>query len=138
MTCGQLLANAAAELLGTPFKLHGRNHEYGLDCIGLVSACLKSIGAEPVLPRGYRLRNTNISHWLACAPKSGLRPVSDRERPGDIGLFEPSPNQHHLMIVEAQQVYIHAHAGLKMVIREATPTPYHFAQRWRIATDFQD
>ena len=135
MIIGQRVAEAAASLLGTPFRLHGRNPDLGLDCVGLVDACLKSVGAKPSLPRGYRLRNSSIKHWLSCATKSGLRLANGRELPGDIGLLQASPIQHHLMIVEAPGVYIHAHASLKKVVRETSPLPHNFSSKWRIAAD---
>ena len=40
------LAIAAGELVGSPFRLQGRDPAHGLDCIGLVLVSLARIGIE--------------------------------------------------------------------------------------------
>ena len=37
---GEALATAAEQLIGIPFRLHGRNPETGLDCVGVVAAAV--------------------------------------------------------------------------------------------------
>ena len=49
--CGDALAQAAQKLIGSPFRLHGRNRETGLDCIGVVGAALAKKLAVATLAR---------------------------------------------------------------------------------------
>ena len=72
MDRAELLAQAARGFLGTPFKLHGRERETGLDCVGLVIACLGEIGVRTEGPAGYSLRNLNVERWLGFARRAGL------------------------------------------------------------------
>ncbi|MEL7218948.1 MAG: peptidoglycan endopeptidase, partial [Pseudomonadota bacterium] len=63
MTCsstnGPELAKAAARFIGVRFQLLGRDPLLGLDCVGLVTCSLEAIGRHPVVPAGYRLRNSD-------------------------------------------------------------------------------
>ncbi len=128
------LAQAAASLVGTPFRMHGRLPEFGLDCVGLVSAALRAIGASPSPPQGYSLRNTSIARWLQCAEISGLEETQYPLSPGDIVLVAPGPGQHHLLIYEGADSFIHAHAGIGKVSRIPAPLCWPMLKRWRLKT----
>jgi hypothetical protein len=54
------LAAAALNLIGTPFRLHGRDPARGLDCVGLVAEAMRRAGFHPVPPGGYGLRALSV------------------------------------------------------------------------------
>ncbi|WP_375245428.1 hypothetical protein, partial [Qipengyuania pacifica] len=96
--CGDALAQAAQNLIGSPFRLHGRNRETGLDCIGVVGAALADCGRPVRWPEGYRLRNSGIARWMQFAGMNGLQSCTGEVRRGDVLLTRPGPAQHHLLI----------------------------------------
>ena len=96
--CGDALAQAAQNLIGSPFRLHGRNRETGLDCIGVVGAALAGCGRPVRWPEGYRLRNSGIARWMEFAGINGLQSCTGNIRRGDVLLTRPGPAQHHLLI----------------------------------------
>jgi cell wall-associated NlpC family hydrolase len=126
------LAGAAADLVGTTFRLHGRDPATGLDCVGLVCAALATIGAKPVAPRGYSLRNLAVDQWLYLAEQSGLVPSSGLIRSGDVLLVALGACQHHLAIAENADSIIHAHAGLRKVVRQRRAPDWRICSKWRI------
>ena len=132
MKKGDRLAAAAATFLGVPFALHGRNPDTGLDCVGLLLASLQAIGVQTDHPIGYGLRNATIARWLACAPRSGLYDVSGPVVVGDVLLTSPGPMQHHILIVENRSSAIHAHAGLRRVVRQPFDENIVFEAHWRL------
>lgn len=129
---GQELANAAESFIGIRFRLHGRNPDEGLDCIGLIACCLEVIEENPVAPEGYRLRNTQISSWIGCAELSGFERVSGLVEAGDILLTKPGPGQHHLLIAANAHEAIHAHAGLRRVVRQSLASTGTIHSHWRL------
>ncbi len=118
-TARVIVARAEA-LIGTPFRLHGRDPHHGLDCIGLVLAAMDL--NESHVPNGYRLRGGNIAELYRVAAGLGLHRI-ERNCPGDIVLVRPSPIQLHLMVA-TEQGYIHAHAGLGRVVRMPGASPW--------------
>lgn len=130
---GETLAHAAAQLVGTPFLLHGRDPSVGLDCVGLVYASLSSMGRIPVAPTGYKLRNSNPSRWLVFAEQAGLKHAVGPTMPGDIILTNPGPAQTHLVIVLTHDRIVHAHAGLRRVVIEPMKVDSIRLAQWRIA-----
>lgn len=130
MSAGAAMAEAAANFIGVRFRLHGRDAASGLDCVGLVSAALTMIGREPLSLGGYSLRNSSIDHWMADAARSGLVRITGQVQLGDVLLISPSPLQHHLMIAGGASRVIHAHAGLRRVVREPLPA-IAAAAHWR-------
>ncbi|XUU61653.1 NlpC/P60 family protein [Erythrobacter sp. HA6-11] len=123
---------AAAALIGAPFRLHGRDPKFGLDCIGLVFSALQNSGRFAVAPRGYRLRNTSIDQWLGYAENSGFQECGEDLASGDIILVEPGPGQHHLLICEREASFIHAHAGIGKVCRMSAPLSWPVVKHWRL------
>lgn len=129
---GERLARAAEALIGTPFRLHGRQPGVALDCVGLVVAALATIGRKGVAPARYGLRNSAIADALACAPGLGLRTVSGAIRPGDVLLVRSGPAQHHLLVAATGSGFIHAHAGLRRVVATPGPVPWPVLRHWRL------
>ena len=127
------LASAAINLVGSPFRLHGRDPASGLDCVGLVDAALAATGRRPVAPTGYGLRNLDIGQWLPSAGASGLMPGCGPIRAGDILLIALPHCQHHLVIAADAESVVHAHAGLRRVVRQPLDPDWQISIRWRAA-----
>ncbi len=126
---GLRLAKAATDLIGIPFRLHGRCPDSGLDCVGLVAEAIRRAGHVPDCPRGYTLRLTSVSRWLDHAGRSGLVAVEDG---GDVILCMANPVQPHLVIA-VPGGFVHAHAGLGRVTFLPAPLPWPVARQWRLA-----
>lgn len=129
---GEALAAAAASLVGTRFRLHGRDPAIGLDCVGLLAAALEHLGRPSALPNGYRLRNRDIAAWLPDPAACGFAPVSDGLRPGDVVLTRPGPGQVHLAIAASAGGWVHAHAGLRRVVHQPGGLPGEALGHWRL------
>lgn len=127
---GAALSQAASALVGCPFRLHGRDPATGLDCIGLVAAALTAIGVRPAAPSGYGLRNLTVEHWLHHAYDSGLELSTGPVRAGDVLLIALGACQHHLVIATANGTVIHAHAGLRRVVRQPLERIWQVHARW--------
>lgn len=124
-----IFAARAEALVGTPFRLGGRDPASGLDCIGLVASACKAAEA----PIGYGLRNTEIERHLAFAARAGFVPASGEVQRGDLILARPGPAQHHLLVALGPNRFVHAHAGLRRVALHPGPLAWPEAARWRLA-----
>jgi cell wall-associated NlpC family hydrolase len=113
------LAAAAQCLIGAPWRLHGRDPDHGIDCIGLFAAAMARAGAPVVLPSGYPLRLTRIDAWLPDPGLLGFGAATGAAEPGDVLMICPGPAQFHLAIAAAglPVSWIHAHAGLRRVVQ---------------------
>lgn len=129
---GTALAAAAEALVGTPFRLHGRDPASGLDCVGLVAAALASIGRPAPAPRAYGLRNRAISDLLGFASRAGLAEADGAILAGDVLLVRPGPLQHHLLIAAENARFVHAHAGLRRVVATPGPLASPIVRHWRL------
>lgn len=129
---GKRIACAAADKIGTRFRLHGRHPKLGLDCVGLVVCAIEASGRKGTLPNGYRLRNSSIEQFVAAARNIGFEEVMGGPLPGDVILAIPGPAQHHLLIAETAGSFIHADAGLGRVVRVTSPLPWPVVGHWRI------
>ncbi|MDE8650815.1 hypothetical protein [Novosphingobium album (ex Liu et al. 2023)] len=137
---GEALARAARALVGTRFRLHGRDPHGGLDCIGVLHAALGALGREPPLPNGYPLRARTPGPVEALARRCGLRPADGPIAPGDVMLARPAPLQHHVLIAVGGARFVHAHAGLRRVVMGPIPPEWPIIGHWRLAwaPDAQD
>jgi len=124
---GPELAQAAEALVGTPFRLHGRDPATGLDCVGLLAA---SAGIE--LPRGYRLRMRALPDLAAIAAAAGFGAAEGAIRPGDVLMARVSPCQFHLLVAAGAERFVHAHAGLGRVVHWYGPLEWPVVGRWRL------
>ena len=129
-------ARAAEALIGTPFALHGRSPQHGLDCVGLVACALEACGNAPRIPEGYGLRNASISRFLVLAHGNGFAAVSEAETfkaaRGDLLLVAPGPGQSHLLIALGPDRFVHAHAGLRRVAVHHGPLDWTVEHHWRL------
>ncbi len=112
-------------LIGTPFRLHGRSAETGLDCVGLVALAYGTHGA----PTGYAMRNSQQRKWTGLLDRLAERHTGV-PRPGDILLMQAGPAQLHLGIWTGESL-IHADASLRRVIETAGPVPWPILGAWR-------
>ena len=132
------IAASAKDLIGTPFRLHGHDPATGLDCVGLVGAALAGAGHSVALPAGYRLRNRDIGPLLRFATYADLRATFLPLQAGDIVLFALPGAQHHLAIADEDAQIIHAHAGLRRVVRSPIDPEWRTIQCWRHRTSCKD
>lgn len=128
---GEAIARAASALIGTRFRLHGRDPDYGLDCIGVVGEALAGAGFRIRTPHDYSLRNSRIAGFLQFAGMAGLQPAQLPAIAGDIVLTRPGPAQFHLLVYTGQNTFIHAHAGLRKVARMPGPLHDPIIHHWR-------
>ena len=126
------LARAAAALIGTPFRLHGRDPATGLDCIGLLAAAMACAGRPIALPTGYPLRLRDLAQWLPQPATLGFAEARGALRAGDVVMLQPGTAQFHLAIADRTLGWVHAHAGLRRVVRDAALPAGTIAIHWRL------
>lgn len=134
---GLRLARAAEALVGTPFRLHGRDPATGLDCIGLFAAAMATAGRDIAVPTGYPLRVRRLEGWLPDPASCGLCPAQGGVEAGDVLLIAPGPCQLHLLIAGASGGWIHAHAGLRRVVEDKLRPAGHLIHHWRSVESFE-
>ncbi|MCT2399196.1 hypothetical protein [Novosphingobium mangrovi (ex Huang et al. 2023)] len=128
---GPELARAARALVGTPFRLHGRDPGTGLDCVGVLEAACAACGTPVRLPNGYALRCRDLSLPAGLAAQAGLRETGAPVEAGHVLLMRPAPYQHHLAIATAPDRMVHAHAGLRRVVEGPIPGDWPLLGHWR-------
>jgi len=130
---GNELAHAAESFVGASFRLHGRDPIMGLDCVGLVLMAMAEIGRPVRLPVSYALRNLEPERFLQLPTAAGFVEADHAEiENGDVLVFAPGPAQLHLAIVAIGGGIIHAHAGLRRVVRTPFPLPWPVIGHWRL------
>ena len=102
----------ARAFLGVPFRLHGRDLEYGVDCVGLI-ALLYDLRAG--VPTGYALRNAEGARWIAVLDGHFQRRAEAGMGAADVVLMQAGPAQLHLGIWTGEGL-IHADARLRRVV----------------------
>jgi hypothetical protein len=132
---GAALANAASKLVGVPFRLQGRNPATGLDCIGVLAASLHAAGRPANLPRTYRLKTLRPIDADTWANASGLESASGPAVAGDVLLVRVSACQFHLLIALEPRLFVHAHAGLRRVVRHDGTVPWPIVGHWRLTKE---
>ncbi len=131
---GADIARAAEALVGCRFRLHGRDPQTGLDCIGLLQAAFRSLGIAADLPSGYSLRTSRWQGIGGFAHDLGFQLANGGIEPGDVCLFQPSPAQLHFAIAATgRERFVEAHAGLRRVVISPGPYPFPLLRHWRLA-----
>lgn len=126
------LAAAAEALVGTPFRLHGRDPASGLDCIGVFAAAMAAAGRPVAVPNGYAMRLRDFAAFRPLAATFGLAEAAGAVLPGDVLMFAVGPVQFHLGIAGADGDLIHAHAGLRRVVLGPPGADWQGAGHWRL------
>lgn len=129
---GSDLALAAEALVGTPFRLHGRDPASGLDCLGVLNASLAALGLPSHLPTGYRLRMRSLPDFGSFVAGCGLVAVAGDIAPGDAVMVRIGPVQFHVLVAGNQGCFIHAHAGLRRVVSGEMPPASSIVGHWRL------
>ena len=104
------VAAAALATVGARFRLHGRDVEHGLDCVGVVALALRGGGYRGAVPTGYGLRGGDPAAVLDAALVR-----CDGMAAGDVLLMATGPGQRHLAVRTARG-FVHADAGLRRVV----------------------
>ena len=130
---GAALAAAAEALVGTRFRLHGRDAATGLDCIGVLAAALATCGRPAALPNFYSLRMRAPPELGEIAQDAGFTPCTAAVLAGDVLLVRIGPCQFHLVLAADRDTFVHAHAGLMRVVRSALPGDWLVVRHWRLA-----
>lgn len=129
MMPGHGIAAAALALVGAPFRLHGRDPRFGLDCVGLAMAAAERAGLRLPPTPAYRLHGTAeavFQRWIALA---GLC-TTDEAWPGDVTVAVPDAWHRHVMIAVAGG-HVHAHAGIGRVVLMPGPSPWRICRTYR-------
>lgn len=125
---------AAIQLVGTPYRMHGRTVEHGLDCVGVVALAYVRAGLclRP-LPDDYRLRGDAHARVAAWLEQNGFDRVGlDEQRHGDIMLSRAGHEHQHLLIT-SPGAHIHAHAALRRVVMTPGSVPGQLLGQWRLS-----
>ncbi|BEU99026.1 peptidoglycan endopeptidase [Novosphingobium olei] len=122
------LERAALGLVGTRYRLHGRDRDSGVDCVGLVALAMREAGYSAVAPTGYALRHADVATLTGLARANGFVAVGSR---GDLVLAMANPVQPHLLI-RTTQGFVHAHAGLRRVTLLPGALPWPVAGEWQL------
>jgi hypothetical protein len=129
------IAAAALDLVGCPFKLHGRTIEAGVDCVGLLDHALARLGLQLDIPCDYALRGDYLERVSAFFDRSEFAVLADGHiECGDILLSIPGPRQAHFLVATTAGA-VHAHAGLRRVVLTPFPLPWPIVGHWRFIGD---
>lgn len=115
----------ARELIGTKFRLHGRDVVHGLDCVGLIA---RVYGWQERAPFGYSLRGENVEQWVAMLDDLATR-RTDPLSAGDIVLLCAGPMQYHLGIWSGSGL-IHADASVRRVVETSGALRWPIVGSW--------
>jgi hypothetical protein len=119
-----LIERAARALVGTKFRVHGRDPATGLDCVGVV-ACAAGVEA----PTGYALRGGDAAAVAGLIEAAGFFPVGEAAA-GDVMLMRAGPAQLHLAI-RTGGGFVHADAGLRRVVERPGAPEWEILGLWR-------
>ena len=116
----------ARKLIEVPFRLHGRDAETGLDCVGLVAlAYARTVG----IPTGYALRGGSAESFITMIAALSLTRRRGPPRPGDVLLMQAGPAQFHIGLWTGESL-IHADATLRRVVEMPGPLPWPVIGAW--------
>jgi hypothetical protein len=116
----------ARKLIGTRFRLHGRDPASGLDCVGLIVCACPAI-AHP--PDGYALRGGSADEFAAMFVANAMKRREGAPCAGDIVLLQPSAAQFHLGVWSGDSL-IHADGVLRRVVETPGALVWPVASGW--------
>lgn len=128
---GAQIAAHALALVGTPFRLHGRQIATGLDCVGVVAQALASTGFKCDVSADYHMRGDHLALALGHFDvRQFARVDAAQPETGDVQLCQPGVRQLHFAVL-TQRGAVHAHAGLRRVVLTPLPLPWPVIGQWR-------
>ena len=130
MSARDRIAAAALAVVGTRYRVQGRDPAYGLDCVGLAGLALRAGGCADAVPGDYALRGGTAAVVLALIDRDALRRV-DEALAGDLMLFAAGPGQFHVAIRTAGG-FVHADAMLRRVVERPGDAPWPMIAAWRL------
>lgn len=134
LPCAQIAA-CAASLIGVPFRLYGRNTCAGVDCVGLVAACLGATGRTFDVPRRYQLRGDYAAVACSFFASTSFGLVTENIwQAGDIILVRIAARQLHFAVITIDGA-VHAHMGLGRVVLTPLPLMWGTIGHWRFQGD---
>jgi hypothetical protein len=113
---------AARALVGTRFRLHGREPAHGLDCVGLVA-----VATGRVAPTGYGWRSGDEARVAGLLDAQFAR---GDDAPGAVMLLRAGPGQLHLAIRVSDGI-VHADASLARVAWRPGVPPWPVLGYWK-------
>ena len=120
------IVSRARALIGTRFRLHGRDPASGLDCVGLITCACPAI-TQP--PKGYALRGGTAAGFAAMFVANGMMQRDGAPGVGDVLLLQPSAVQFHLGIWCGDSL-IHADGILRRVVETPGPLMWPLVSGW--------
>jgi hypothetical protein len=127
---GAELAAAAEALVGTRFRLHGRDPATGLDCVGVLAAAL---GGDVPLPNLYALRARYLPDLGEVVARCGFTAVRGTPVPGDVLMVRIGPCQFHVLVAIGVERFVHADLGLRRVVRCDSLLEWLVVGHWRLS-----
>lgn len=115
----------ARALVGAPFRLHGRDPAFGLDCVGLAALAHRCAA----VPTGYALRGGDADAVGRTIRALGFVQRHAALRAGDMLLLRPGPVQLHLGLWTGASL-IHADAGVGRVVETPGPPRWPILSTW--------
>jgi murein DD-endopeptidase / murein LD-carboxypeptidase len=122
MTRAEKVVAAARACLGARFRVHGRDPQFGLDCVGVVAVAFGRTVTADYAPRGG-----DAARIEARIRAAGFIPA-EPARAGDLLLIDADREQWHLG-VRTPAGFIHADAGLRRVV-ETPGLPAGLRSAW--------
>jgi len=112
ISLGQVVAELAMGMIGTPYRYGGADPRQGFDCSGLVFYAYNEAGHE--VPRTSR-------DQFRAARKISLRDAGA----GDIMFFQDEAKLSHVGIYVGDGLFVHAPAKDRVVTVASIDTPYY-------------
>ncbi len=130
---GEEVVERARALVGTRFRPQGRKPGVGLDCVGTVVA---ATGRNPATVRSdYRMRGGAMEDMERELIFAGFAPVARSwARPGDVMVLSAGGMQLHMAIL-TERGFVHADAGLGLVVERPGDPPWPVLGVWRTTAD---
>jgi cell wall-associated NlpC family hydrolase len=129
-TRGDDIATRARALVGTRYRPQGRDPRFGLDCVGTAA---RAAGVDVERVRGdYPLRGPELAEVEEGLCDLGCMPVAGgAAEAGDVVVCRPGPGQIHLLVA-TDTGFVHADAGLRLVVERPGPAPWPVLGVWRL------